>query len=111
MSEQPGEREPGEWHVRIGADMPEGEAMVLDRENRPVATVHGTSFEEVFRRARLIARAPGLRDAVRGSYNLFKLMAQNGPGPCQDAAGEMLPMRESVMWNIVEEHGGLASSG
>ncbi len=60
----------GEWRVHVSPD--KAEPVILDTEDRPVATVHGTNDEEVLRRALLIARAPTLRDAARACHMVFR---------------------------------------
>lgn len=98
------ERTLGEWHVHVSPG--KVEPVVLDAENRPVATVHGASEEEALKRALLIARAPTLRDAARACQMVFSAMAADRPSPHAEAAAEVLPMLESVLWNICEEADG-----
>lgn len=91
------ERTLGEWHVHMSPG--KAEPVVLDAENRPVATVHGASDEEVFRRSLLIAAAPTLRDTVASCVSVFDTIARASTDPIAQAIAkeDMLPMLVSVL--------------
>jgi len=76
----------GEWYVHWGVSGVE----VLDLEGRPVATIHGKDEAEVFRRALLVAAAPGLRDWVRASLEVFSLFAAKEEGRVAESAADMV---------------------
>src|SRR5215472_8024192 len=83
----------------------EGETVVLDREKRPVATIHGATCEEIFKRALLIARTPDLRDAVAASHRVFKLIAADGPD--RPAGAPLRPLRRYWIGDgVAPPHGG-----
>jgi len=93
----------GEWHVHVDLNLAEGNVAILDQANRPVATVHGDSFEAAFKRGLLVARAPALRDAALACRWLFRRMGEEGRGPFAAAASEMLPMLDAALWSLTEE--------
>ena len=62
-----------------------------------IATVQAA---DALRTSMLIARTPALRDAVKASLTVFRLIAERGTGPSAEAAGDMIPCLESVMAGI-----------
>ena len=92
----------GQWHVVYSPDQPQ--PVVCDAEDRPVATVHeGADDHATLLRAVLIAKAPSLREAAILALQSFRVIAANDWGRASEAAEQLVPYFESVLYGIGAE--------
>jgi hypothetical protein len=88
----------GEWMIRFS---PGEKPVVCDRDENPIATIHG-SEEEALKRALLIAKAPSLRDAVKATIQVFSVMRDRGTERERATAEDMLPALEAAVYLLEE---------
>ena len=83
------------WKVEWNAD--DSPLVVRDLDGNPIATVHQSSNEKTLARAGLIASAPGMFDALIGSLDVFRAIAEHAEEPASLAAQDMIPVIESAL--------------
>ena len=91
----------GQWHVVYNPSRPQ--PVVCDADDRPVATVHEADDQATLFRALLIAKAPSLRDAAILALQSFRVIAANDWGRASEAAEQLLPYFETVLYGIGAE--------
>lgn len=84
---------PGKWTIAIP---PGGDPVIRNRNDEPIATVHGTQRERL-KRALLIAKAPALRDAADACLEAFRLMLQHEDPLVHRTARDFIPVLESAL--------------